>query len=298
MRRSAAAKHLTFIFQVERIEMKRAVRWLICFGAMAAPVLAHAQGDVRGKAPARSDASSAVQQDSSTSVAAQSDTAAMATTDDAAKQSPALAQNPASNAAPAGAPAPTVLPEERLPSLYFHEGTWETGVMAGGGIGAGKRSGTRFAEAGAHIGIVLTGDHLGSWLRGNFEFAGEFMPVYYVFTPDVGSVYGVSGKPIILRWNFTHGKRLAPYIQLAGGLLFTTQPVPPPIDSGGPTSAVNFTPQGSLGINFFTKPGQAIVFEGQLVHHSSAGLGEKNPGYNASFFFTLGYEWFHGWHRH
>ena len=34
------------------------------------------------------------------------------------------------------------------------------------------------------------------------------------------------------------------------------------------------------------------MFEGAYVHHSNAGLGTDNPGYNAALFFTIGYTWF------
>jgi len=29
-----------------------------------------------------------------------------------------------------------------------------------------------------------------------------------------------------------------------------------------------------------------------VVHHSNASLGDRNPGYNASVFFTVGYSWY------
>jgi hypothetical protein len=140
---------------------------------------------------------------------------------------------------------------------------------------------------------VLTGNHLPGILHGNFEFGGEFMPMYEVFTINSTNVYGVSIKPVILRWNLVHWNRFTPFLQLAGGFLITNQELPP-----GNTSAFNFTPQGGFGFNVFTKPGQAVKTEFIFGHISNADLGIRNPGINSLFLFEIGYEWLHGWRHH
>jgi hypothetical protein len=173
-----------------------------------------------------------------------------------------------------------------LPSQSIREGAWELGFFGGGGNGLAYAQHTRFAYAGARAGLVLTKDHFSGWRRGNFEWAIDVMPVYTVFTP-ARPVYGGSFKPAIWKWNFTSGKRLAPYIVFAGGIVFSTSNIPP-----GKTSWVNFSPQAALGTHIFSKAGRALFVEGSYVHHSDAGLSAMNPGYNASLFFTIGYEWF------
>ena len=197
--------------------------------------------------------------------------------------------NPApQTASPNSAPA-TV---DRIPDAVIHYGTWEIGGFFGGGLGDGHDANTDFLFGGVRLGRVLTDDHGPGALRGNFELLGEMRPVYEVFTPFNGHVYGFHFMPIILRWNFKGWRRISPYGQLAGGILFSTQRLPP-----GDTSQVNFTPQGAAGINIFTKPGQAVAIEFVEFHHSNANLGDKNPGYNAGFLFTIGYMWFHNWRR-
>lgn len=205
-----------------------------------------------------------------------------------AQQSAAPAQG--QSTAPAAAPVDGATANPNLSKLYFHEGTWQTGVFAGGGVGIGLAFNTQFLVAGAHIGIVLTGDHLRGWMQGNFEFAGEFMPVYDVFLSTGTTAHGASVKPVILRWNFTGAKRIAPYFQLEGGFLITDKNIPP-----GNTSSFNFNPGGSGGLTFFTRPGEAFVLEFGGIHHSNASLGTQNYGYNGSFFFSFGYTWFHGY---
>jgi hypothetical protein len=42
------------------------------------------------------------------------------------------------------------------------------------------------------------------------------------------------------------------------------------------------------------KPKQALLFEIEFGHLSSASLGPHNPGYNGTFTATVGYSWFKG----
>jgi lipid A 3-O-deacylase len=182
--------------------------------------------------------------------------------------------------------APAGFGQDR-PADALASGTWEFAPILGGGSGVGKSSSTRFFYAGGRLGRVFTGEHLPGLLRGDFEWAGDVLPVYLFFTAANGTIYGASVKPVIWQWNFTSGKRFAPYIAAAGGIVFTASNIPP-----GNTSQVNFTPQFVVGTRIFTKNNRAFFFEGSLAHLSSASLGPQNPGYNASLLFTIGYSWF------
>lgn len=175
------------------------------------------------------------------------------------------------------------------PADSLARGTWEFAPLVGGGSGLGKSSSTQFFYAGGRIGRVLTTEHLPGLLRGNFEWAADILPVYLFFTPANGTVYGGSFKPVIWQWNFTSGKKFAPYVAAAGGIVFTPRNIPP-----GNTSQVNFTPQFVMGTRVFTRHNHAFFFEGSLAHLSSASLGPQNPGYNISLLFTVGYSWFKG----
>ncbi|MGC1687979.1 MAG: acyloxyacyl hydrolase [Candidatus Acidiferrales bacterium] len=200
---------------------------------------------------------------------------------------------PAAPAQPAPAQGIDVSPYRNQSEMYYHEWSWESGVYAGGGTGIGSSQTTQFFLFGLHVGKVLTGTHFPGVLRGNFEFGGEFMPMYEVFTVNNTNVYGVSIKPVILRWNLVHWNKFTPFMQLAGGFLITNQELPP-----GNTSAFNFTPQGGFGFNVFTKPGEAVKTEFIFGHISNANLGIRNPGINSLFLFEIGYEWLHGWRHH
>ena len=198
---------------------------------------------------------------------------------------------------------------------------WELTAFYQGGLGEGDRNDFIFSAAGVRLGKVITDPFLKGFLRGQFEYAGELMPYWQVFTPPqhVGNVRvvnssgqtigytqvpfgggtftGFSITPIILRWNFTPGRKFAPWIQGAGGLVYTTHKFPPdvlvPHGMPGGTSVFNFTPQFGVGFHYFLKPRRSLDIEANAVHISSASLGDKNPGVNASVQFQIGYTWWH-----
>lgn len=210
---------------------------------------------------------------------------------------------------------------------------FEWGVFTQGGFGVTEnRSNFGFLSAGVHAGKVLTPILGHGHLRGSFEYAMEFYPFWQSYTPttmrqncapvtgapDVyncsapfkigGTFTGASITPIILRWNFPGSPRIAPWIQGAGGLVWTNHKYPalggPPVNDGGVTiapvgenlsnsntSVWNFTPQFGVGMHYFLRPRRSLDFSANAVHVSSASLGDKNPGVNASVQFTIGYTW-------
>jgi lipid A 3-O-deacylase len=221
-----------------------------------------------------------------------------------------------------------------LPGMSFVQDAasrdWEYGVLAQGGFGVTEdRGGFKFFMLGGHAGRVLTPQVGSGLLKGDFEYAAEVFPFWQSYTPKFekascfpnpqpgtsfigpglycsplytvgGTFTGVSITPIILRWNFTHGKRWMPWVQGAGGVLWTNHKYPAfgsgelSLANNGPdanTSVWNFTPQFGVGTHFFVKPQRSIDFSANAVHISSASLGDKNPGVNASVQFSVGYSW-------
>jgi lipid A 3-O-deacylase len=164
----------------------------------------------------------------------------------------------------------------------------QLGLLAGAGTALGHSGGTQFGYAGGRGGIILSPEFLPGFLRGNFEWAADVLPMYVVFPPS-GAVWGGSIRPVIWQWNFTSAHKIAPYVAAVGGIVFTRENVPP-----GNTSQVNFTPGIAFGSNVFVKPHRALFVEGSIAHLSSASLGDRNPGYNVTFLFTVGYSWFKG----
>jgi lipid A 3-O-deacylase len=203
---------------------------------------------------------------------------------------------------------------------------WNFGALVQGGVGLQDRTDFSFFMVGGHAGKALTSEMGTGLFKGNFEYGVEVFPFWQSSTPKFQRIkcvsfpsagpgalicsppYTVGGRfdgasitPIILRWNFTHGRRLMPWVQGAGGVVWTNHKYPAvgdldPLDptQTGPqanTSVWNFTPQGGVGAHYFVRPRRSIDFAANAVHISSASLGDKNPGVNTSLQFSVGYSW-------
>jgi lipid A 3-O-deacylase len=194
---------------------------------------------------------------------------------------------------------------------------WEYGAFVDGGFGTGNRGDYKFLWAGLHAGKVLTAPFGKGLLRGQFELGAELIPLWQAYTPKYlrancyaqpgipiacsnlfptgGTYTGVSITPVILRWNFRSSHRLLPWIQGAGGLIWTNHKFPPvgpyPVPNHLGTSVFNYTPQFGLGVHYFVKPRQSISLSANAVHISNASMGDSNPGVNASVQLSIGYTW-------
>jgi lipid A 3-O-deacylase len=209
----------------------------------------------------------------------------------------------------------------------FHEDSTslplEYGVLTQGGFGVTEdRNDFKFFMVGVHAGKVLATTHGHSAFRSNFEYAVEVFPFWQSYTPKFqralctnppgtppacsplytvgGTFTGASITPIILRWNIAGTRHFSFWGQAAGGVLWTNHKYPafggPPYNeqNDGPNadaSVWNFTPQGGVGVHYFLRPRRSIDFGANAIHISSASLGDRNPGVNASVQFSLGYTW-------
>lgn len=198
--------------------------------------------------------------------------------------------------------------------------SWELGPFANWGTGVGNRSDYKFFWGGFQLGKVISPPVRAGVFSGQFELGGNIMPLWQAYTPAPhteqitcvdpannepyactlqvggGTFRGVSLTPVIFRWNFlTHSRRIQPWFQAAGGLIYTTHKFPPNYLSNaaegidGGTCVWNFTPQGGFGIHYFTRARRSIDVGVNAVHISSASLGDRNPGVNASIQIQVGY---------
>ena len=215
-------------------------------------------------------------------------------------------------AAPMGA-APAA-GAQAAPAEFQAGGTWEFGPFLQGGTGVGQRSDFQFFAVGFQAGRNMTPViHAGAF-SGRFELGANITPLWQAYTPAPhtqvvtvngvnylqnvggGTFTGASVTPVIFRWNFApKSKRFVPWAQAAGGLIYTTHKFPPTVEvpkgTPGGTSVFNFSPQGGGGLHYFMRKNRSIDFGVNAVHISSASLGDKNPGVNASVQFQLGYTW-------
>jgi lipid A 3-O-deacylase len=191
---------------------------------------------------------------------------------------------------------------------------WELGPLVNVGFGVADRAGYYFFAPGFEVGRNLTPVLHAGPLSGRFEFGGNILPLWQAYTPSPhtqvvpagntqitqniggGTFTGVSITPVVFRWNFaTASPRFTPWFQAAAGVVYTTHKFPPTVEvpegTPGGTSVFNFRSGGGLGLHYFTRPRRSIDFLLSAEHISSASLGDKNPGVNASLQLQLGYTW-------
>jgi lipid A 3-O-deacylase len=243
---------------------------------------------------------------------------------------PAQAQDGSSSSTPEQHDKPQARPSAAVPHSPVRDALsrdpWNYGVFFNGGVGAGgDRSDYHFLGAGLRAGKVLTHPAGPRILKGQFEYSAELMPWWQGFAPPFeryfltypsgpttpppsvqeplvegpfrtgGTYNGVSITPIILRWDLAGSRRVLPFVQGAGGLIWTNHKFPPvgPLPQPGQqgTSVWNFSPQFGVGFHYFLKPNRSITFNANAVHISNASLGDANPGINASVQFQIGYTW-------
>jgi lipid A 3-O-deacylase len=228
---------------------------------------------------------------------------------------PLTAQSSSSQASPS--PNGTVLPLSPVRDTMAHH-PWNWGAFFDGGTSAGVTPTSTYLSIGARMGKVMSDPAGPGFLRGQFEYSGEVTPWWqgrtatflrYNLTatnnPDVaaatgpyqtgGAYNGFSLTPIVLRWDMTGTRRILPFVQGAGGLIWTNHKFPPvgplPLPGHQGTSVWNFTPQFGVGFQYFLKPRRSITFNANAVHISNASLGDANPGVNATVQFQIGYSW-------
>ena len=193
--------------------------------------------------------------------------------------------------------------------------SWELGPFVTGGNGLSDRTDYHFFSLGFQAGKTLTPVIKAGPLTGQFEMDANIMPLWQAYTPGQttvivpvsngeavregfggGTYTGFSITPVIFRWNFaTPARRFTPWFQGAGGSLYTTHKFPPevlvPKGTPGGTSVFNFTPQAGIGFHYFTRADRSWDVGLNAIHISSASLGDKNPGVNASLWLQVGYTW-------
>jgi hypothetical protein len=197
--------------------------------------------------------------------------------------------------------------------------SWEYGPFLDWGTGVGNRSDYKFFWGGFQLAKPVTPVVHAGILSGQFVFGANIMPLWQAYTPaphqqvfnypgpqcpsggcnftgpEGGGTYrGVSITPVIFRWDFLAStRRVQPWFQGAGGLIYTTHKFPPDLEvpqgTPGGTSVWNFTPQGGIGIHYFIREKRSIDVGVNAVHISSASLGDRNPGVNASIQIQMGY---------
>jgi hypothetical protein len=84
---------------------------------------------------------------------------------------------------------------------------------------------------------------------------------------------GEAMSPLGLQWNFAPSHRMQPLIDLHGGYMYSTRPIP--IATAG---SFNFTFDIGAGVEFYQTKARSVRAEFRYHHISNAGTATENPG--------------------
>lgn len=143
-----------------------------------------------------------------------------------------------------------------------------------------SRGGQRYGITQLAWGRVLTDLRGPGWFRGRFEWSLEVVPAFVEWSSGEARGGGVS--PLGWRWNLEPRGRLLPYIEVGGGALWTSQPIP----LG--TTGSNFTSYAGAGVRLLGARGHGLIASYRLHHISNGNRLRQNPGVNAHLL-TLGW---------
>ena len=163
------------------------------------------------------------------------------------------------------------------PSLSV--GVTEWMATAGPALGVkvfNSAEGHRYFLQSLSWGRILSAPRGPGMLRGQFEWSVEFVPLFGQYDPE--NTYGFGVTPLLWRWNLLPRGRIVQFAELAGGALWTREPVP------ARTTTANFTAHISYGVRYFVTPHTSFVASYRFHHISNGNRLESNPGVNAHVF--------------
>jgi len=115
-----------------------------------------------------------------------------------------------------------------------------------------------------------------SFFRGNLEAILEFSTSFVC--EGFGNV--IIGPSLLIRYNFVQpGSKFIPYVQAGAGVVYTDAHEDQSQNAIG--QAIEFTPQGSIGLHYLIGDNWSINVEAMYHHISNAGLADRNTGVNA-----------------
>jgi hypothetical protein len=163
--------------------------------------------------------------------------------------------------------------------MLFERGTIEISIVGGTSLPTTvfrAAADQNLTMASFQIGRVMTGGPNGH----NLQLILDGTPFFRIRQPDL--VRGWSVSPLFVRWNFppTGERGVRVFAEIAGGLLFTAQPVPVR------TTTFNFVDQAGFGVRIEESPGRAWLFGYRFQHISNGGRVKPNPGANFNFVYA------------
>jgi hypothetical protein len=163
------------------------------------------------------------------------------------------------------------------PGYALTKGTNEFGLWAGGSPG----STGNVEDRQLFLFALRYGRILAAWESISLEYTLDLFPAAVVFEPDHArrdrsTIYGAGLSPLGFKVNFAQQSWIQPFVAASVGFLYFQHDIPVPH-----SSRFNFTPEISLGVQFFLAPKRALTLGYKFHHISNANLGDSNPGMNS-----------------
>ena len=170
--------------------------------------------------------------------------------------------------------APALAQPPSPPQVSRGAAEWTAAAGVARGIDVLQSAGgQRYAMPSLAWGRVLTDLRGPRWMRGRFEWVVEVAP-YFVEWRE-GRARGAGVMPLGWRWNLEPRGPFAPYLEVGGGALWTSEAVP----SG--TTGTNFTTHAGAGLRLLASSGHGVIVGYRLHHISNGNRVARNPGVNA-----------------
>jgi lipid A 3-O-deacylase PagL len=161
----------------------------------------------------------------------------------------------------------------RADATPFHS-EWAVISGSGSSVGSERRAGREQAFYSIEWGRVVTGQHGPGALRGRLEMAIEITPVFLAFQSDRAAGAGVS--PLMFRWNLQERGRVAPFLEIAGGIVATNHDLP----EG--TTRMNFASHAGVGTRVRLAGRWSVMGGYRFQHLSNGSTAPSNPGINSN----------------
>lgn len=192
------------------------------------------------------------------------------------------------------------LPEKPKPAPQrFHSGQNEFGVWGGfspvSATAIGVTTDRKFFELGLNWSRVILAGRVVAW-----KYVLDVVPMAFITQPaesevppfvpapvskPARTIYGAGFNPLGMQLNFRNTKKVQPFADIHGGLLYFQEQVPV-LGS----QQFNFTASWGGGVQFFTRENKTVSV-GYRFHHLSNNEGApRNPGNDANVFY-VGFSW-------
>jgi hypothetical protein len=131
-----------------------------------------------------------------------------------------------------------------------------------------------------------------------WKYVGEMVPAAVISLPaqqvyttnglvsqPAKTVYGAGFNPLGAQWNFRSSKKVQPFVNAHGGLLYFAEQVPI-VQS----SQFNFTFSFGAGVEILSRNNKSLTLGYKYHHISNDETGHFNPGVDSNLFY-VGYSW-------